>query len=859
EKLKQWFVRDFKFKLDLQILMFCVSQDQADLQAVCSGRRRTCALLNSPSPCVNSALYHIQELKMTVENWCQQSGKYHPQIDQDKHHYRKTLRFQSRDSDTESVTYTELFVEGIAISAREHEACIRDITELNWQLKLEREKLDQALEELSHTEMLNQHLHEDISFAKKQVPIVKENLDLQRDIIIQINVAQSEAYDVCSKTQSDLLLVQKELTKIKADANKEKISLDHALVVMKNELTKKLEDLSQLKILENDIRAEIKDAEQTLALTEEKCEAITQRIPEMVELEKTEKDWILKLKCQIEAEMQKNKKLKEKLRALQEETEKTRLNGEAEVSCVEEQLNSKRNAFAALRKENMEYEQNVEAYKIKLSQRCVYNVPSCVLFTSEKAVKQMCEERKQMLQKISDNDEQWEKAKEEVTQVVTQHIVTQTKLEEQEQLTFMEEQRARKEIENLRKDLTGQMTTQELLKGQCANINEELRRHQRSSELTNQKLEKEFKDASSATKALEKKVEEIKKLTEDLETIQREHRNTIVNLEEEKKLKCGHLKAAQDLNAATIKRYEDTVGRISDLTKKSEEHSDASDKMEKIIESMPEVIVELQSVFDAVEFKNKSAALIMSTLQSDINNCQQRTQRSMQTHTAHVTARKKEMEDTKEALKIALKENKQLADEYEGLKKILMEAKQEAASAMSKKNHAHKSFHDYTQLSLLQKRMHKALVKYFKQRSLYSQAELDRCQALSQETNQKIKTAQPGATMQTMGPFHVDSPQRSLLIVDVKPSRCITLGRLRNSSPLSHQPPNLLHGTVASCGPYTSLGLHYSPGPTSPDSPSGESPYHLHVSSHLNCTTGILLSFEKCHTHTHTNTLLCSL
>uniref|UniRef100_A0A3P8RXV0 Si:dkeyp-7a3.1 n=1 Tax=Amphiprion percula TaxID=161767 RepID=A0A3P8RXV0_AMPPE len=47
-------------------------------------------------------------------------------------------------------------------------------------------------------------------------------------------------------------------------------------------------------------------------------------------------------------------------------------------------------------------------------------------------------------------------------------------------------------------------------------------------------------------------------------------------------------------------------------------------------------------------------------------------------------------------------------------------------------------------LSLLQKRMHKALVKYFKQRSLYSQAELDQCQALSQETDQKIKTAQEG-------------------------------------------------------------------------------------------------------------------
>lgn len=67
----------------------------------------------------------------------------------------------------------------------------------------------------------------------------------------------------------------------------------------------------------------------------------------------------------------------------------------------------------------------------------------CYSFHSERAVRRMQEERKQMLQKIIDNDEEWEKAKEEVTQVVAHHTVVQTKLEEQEHLTFMEEQRAR--------------------------------------------------------------------------------------------------------------------------------------------------------------------------------------------------------------------------------------------------------------------------------------------------------------------------------------------------------------------------------------------------------------------------------
>lgn len=55
----------------------------------------------------------------------------------------------------------------------------------------------------------------------------------------------------------------------------------------------------------------------------------------------------------------------------------------------------------------------------------------------------MHEERKQMLQKIIDNEEQWKKAKREVTQVVAQHGLIQTILEEQKQRSFMEVQKVR--------------------------------------------------------------------------------------------------------------------------------------------------------------------------------------------------------------------------------------------------------------------------------------------------------------------------------------------------------------------------------------------------------------------------------
>lgn len=57
---------------------------------------------------------------------------------------------------------------------------------------MEREELDQAREKLSHTEGLNQRLQKDISFAKKQVPIVKEKIDLQKDLVNEIDAKQAE-------------------------------------------------------------------------------------------------------------------------------------------------------------------------------------------------------------------------------------------------------------------------------------------------------------------------------------------------------------------------------------------------------------------------------------------------------------------------------------------------------------------------------------------------------------------------------------------------------------------------------------------------------------------------------------------
>lgn len=65
-----------------------------------------------------------------------------------------------------------------------------------------------------------------------------------------------------------------------------------------------------------------------------------------------------------------------------------------------------------------------------------------VCFVSEKDVKQMRAERKQMLQKIIDDDEHWEKAEDELTEVLEQYSIKKDELDKQERLIIKEDHEA---------------------------------------------------------------------------------------------------------------------------------------------------------------------------------------------------------------------------------------------------------------------------------------------------------------------------------------------------------------------------------------------------------------------------------
>lgn len=101
------------------------------------------------------------------------------------------------DRNNESNAVSPFFY--ILFFPQEHEACMRDVTELKRQLALDGDQLDQAQEKLSRAEALNQRLHQDISCANTQIPLVKESLELQKGIVARIRAAQAEVRHVASQ------------------------------------------------------------------------------------------------------------------------------------------------------------------------------------------------------------------------------------------------------------------------------------------------------------------------------------------------------------------------------------------------------------------------------------------------------------------------------------------------------------------------------------------------------------------------------------------------------------------------------------------------------------------------------------
>ncbi|NWW46823.1 CC178 protein, partial [Pedionomus torquatus] len=193
-------------------------------------RRHSCAFVNTPSPCVNKVIHHIQELELKVEKFFQKvhlwlkMTNFHKNIfscifkdgemltlkqetealllevtklikrlEADIEEAEKALELEKQRGkklrlkiDCMSLWRLQQFPAAVQ---KEYDMCIQDTLELQWHLDCKRHQRRQLQNQILKTETGNREMQEDIDFVKKHSPLLEEKLILEGEAVKEVLLA----------------------------------------------------------------------------------------------------------------------------------------------------------------------------------------------------------------------------------------------------------------------------------------------------------------------------------------------------------------------------------------------------------------------------------------------------------------------------------------------------------------------------------------------------------------------------------------------------------------------------------------------------------------------------------------------
>ncbi|NXE74695.1 CC178 protein, partial [Cochlearius cochlearius] len=211
-----------------------------DLNKWITTRQRSCAFVNTPLPCINKAIHHIQELELKMEKCFQQvhlwlKDTYFFNVilstiksfclqEDNLDFYGKTLTLKQETEAlllevTELIKRLEADCEEAekalelekqrrkklvmqidrmslwrlqqlpAAVQKEYEMCVQDTSELQWHFDCKSRQLQQVQNQILKTETVNRRIQEDIDFMKKHSPLLEEKLNLEGEAVKDVLLA----------------------------------------------------------------------------------------------------------------------------------------------------------------------------------------------------------------------------------------------------------------------------------------------------------------------------------------------------------------------------------------------------------------------------------------------------------------------------------------------------------------------------------------------------------------------------------------------------------------------------------------------------------------------------------------------
>ncbi|XP_039380755.1 coiled-coil domain-containing protein 178 isoform X7 [Mauremys reevesii] len=693
-------------------------------------RRRSCALVNTPSPCVNKAIHHIQELEVKIESSFQQHDCI---LEKEKIPCRtltlkqeteavlsevieliKRLEAEGKEAeealkrekqrkkklvmkiDCMSIWRLQQFP--IAVQ-KEHEICTQDISELQWHFDCANRQLQQVKAQVLKIETVNGRIQEDIDFMKKYSPLLEEKLNLEGDAMKDVLLAHGKASKLYYDVYRELLRIQQILKQVTEEAEKERKSMSEKIKYAEIVLKQYQNDLKHSEFLWTELCIKLKETEEKIIKEERHLEELVKQKEEIQEDTKSWNNNVQDLNNKTLAQENENKSLLDACSEVIKVMEDLKTSWGSEQFTLKQMLLNTLQAVDELERENKELERENEEYVQKSRESSRRKI------TYQSELQIICKNTRKI-------EEQIRKVNKELYNIEMTYGEGKIKVEELEEKIIREKIRYKNLEENIKKLIRDERGTWQLTQ-KLYNLNQRM-----------QKLDEQKKQAEQ----------------------QLEHKKSTVK---------NQLTDIQEKYSDVTSRLDETTHIIENFQNRIHELNELAETKQRQIETTEKSLIELRENFSAVSCKQEKNQMLIDYLQNELGKYEKRIQHEEKTYGELLWTRQKNLEEMKITLEQMIKENLWLSQEYQIFQKYYLNDKENLMDLYDDRVKVEAAVRDHQQLSVLQSRMHRALVEYFKQRGLYSQAGLAKFQAASHENAQKILAVQthfkPDSSSLTVG------------------------------------------------------------------------------------------------------------
>ncbi|KAM5305481.1 coiled-coil domain-containing protein 178 [Glossophaga mutica] len=688
-------------------------------------RRHSCSLVNTPAPCVNKMISHIEgveskiqerlkqfeasfeewsratkdlkedwsvaapvsevkpekerdekcpELKQEMETLLSEAAHLIKSLETDRAEAEEALRRQQSRREKinmkiDSWSIWRLQEIPLAVQ-KEHEAYLRDIVELRWHLEdidYQRTKLE---EQKTKWEEANAKLQADIDYMDVIGPQLHSKLIKEIEALKEYTRKKNEVMDLYRRVCEELKETIENYENAKLKAKKMKEEMEKDICKDEGSIESFKETMEQLTFLYSHYDTLINNVKITL---EENEEIVTEVLKET----KTSTD-------ELHALVQKKN------------------TWDFDLSNITKDFSDLSITYAQLMNEKRKLENDVET----LADSIGYSVRK----------KSEVESEMQSLMKMKlKNDEYLRKLYKEAYQVGAVFHLTKFKTEE------LEEQ-----IAEVRRKFKGR--------------EEFLKKLTRGAVANGMKIQKKLY-ALQEQQIFEK--QDLLKRKVMYSLILAETETPLVQMEKDaKRIKNVHKEQFEERYLIVFNEIETTKSKTGIYhTKISTLNKDLEEKEEEK-KNFKEILDNLKEQFLTVRFKKEQAQAVYDHLMSEKRACEQRLSEEEQRYRALVTKRQKTLADIKKLQDDSLEENLRLAQEYQILQETFLSEKNHYFNLYDRQLSLGASIRDKKELCQLQRRVQKVWQQYLKLVVLHSRMRLAKFQTDSQESIHKILAVQ---------------------------------------------------------------------------------------------------------------------